>query len=487
MKKLMLHGLIFIISVLLSSFACFENGGGEDGNNNDGDQQGYEESLPADPVYDDSNAVFVAVYGSDSNGDGSFGAPFRTVQHALDVSGQGRTIVLRAGVYLESIRIRQPNITIRSHTGEWAVLQSPINDEKRDTTVMFDIDASGGKLQRLEVIGGYYYGVKFQTKWDWGDPNDRCGASRILIEDCKIHFTGRDCIKITPGCDEITIRRCEIFDSGKRDKENAEGIDNVNGDRMVVEDCNIHDIATNGVYFKGGAIDCVVQRNYIYNCGAGGVLVGFDTSPEYFDLTVNPNYYESLNGVVRNNVIFNTYSAGIGIYASFKPRIYNNTVFNAAIGVQNALHFGISFQDWDPRAKRPPTVDPEIRNNIFVKAASGEFYVVRIRYSGELGGLSSLNGMPLMSNNLYYNIDGSRCGFYDQRPANFAQNMTLMEWKDHIKGDSNSFEADPFLEANMKLTKNSPAVDRGLKNTLVRYDIDRQERLGIYDIGADEL
>jgi hypothetical protein len=60
------------------------------------------------------------------------------------------------------------------------------------------------------------------------------------------------------------VRRCEIHNTGRIyptgtpvDDMNAEGIDNVNGSRMLVEDNWIHDIATNGLYFKGGAADVV--------------------------------------------------------------------------------------------------------------------------------------------------------------------------------------------------------------------------------------
>mgnify|MGYP000947949270 CR=1 FL=1 len=49
-------------------------------------------------------------------------------------------------------------------------------------------------------------------------------------------------IKITPMSRNITIRRCEIYNTGRiypagtlLDDKNAEGIDNVNGSRMVVE------------------------------------------------------------------------------------------------------------------------------------------------------------------------------------------------------------------------------------------------------------
>ena len=145
-----------------------------------------------------------------------------------------------------------------------------------------------------EISGGRYYGIFLQTDWDaQGNPGGR-GASNIVIEDVYVHDTGRDAIKITPKSDYVTIRRAEIARSGAGyapgtplDDKNAEGIDNVNGSFAIVEDSYIHDTATTGVYFKGGATDVIVQRNRIENVGIAGVLVGFDTSPEYFD-TVQP-------------------------------------------------------------------------------------------------------------------------------------------------------------------------------------------------------
>jgi len=476
-----------VVALLLLSGCAREDGVLPDDPADPQDPAAYEETLPPDPVYDETNVLYVSTTGSDSGGDGSQGSPFRTIGCALERAEAGQSIVLRGGTYKEAVRVRLANITLRSFAGEWAVIQCPIQDPNLDVTVLFDVEASGGKLQRLEIVGGYYYGVMFQTKWDWGDASDRSGASRMLVEDCRIHDTGRDCVKITPGCDDIVIRRCEIYRSGRRDAGNAEGIDNVNGDRMTVEDCRIHDTATNGLYFKGGAQGCVVQRNVVHGCGGGGILVGFDTSPEFFDLQANPGYYESLDGTVRNNLVYDCRYAGIGVYASSKPRIYNNTVYNAALGGQNALHFGLTFQDWEPTAKRPPTVEPEIRNNIFAQAAGGDEHVVRIRHADELGGLSALSGMPAMSHNLYFRIGGGACLFYDQRPGSYAQGLGLPQWQAHISGDDGSLQGDPLLDGERKLTASSPAIDKGLDNTVVRYDIDRRARSGRYDIGGDEF
>src|SRR5690606_41503432 len=120
-----------------------------------------------------------------------------------------------------------------------------------------------------------------------------------------------------------TIRRTEIDRTGApdpagtpQDNMNADGIDNGNGSGMVVEDSYSHGTATTGLYFKGGAADVLIQRNRIENTGDAGILVGFDTSPEFFDLQLNPGYYEAIRGRVINNVVRNTGYAGIGMYAS---------------------------------------------------------------------------------------------------------------------------------------------------------------------------
>ncbi|MCB1578125.1 MAG: right-handed parallel beta-helix repeat-containing protein, partial [Xanthomonadales bacterium] len=173
--------------------------------------------------------------------------------------------------------------------------------------------------------------------WYRGDGQQGHGASNVLLENLRIHDTGRDGIKITPKCDHVTIRRSEIWNTGAADapgtpleQRNAEGIDNVGGSFMLVEDSHVHDTATTGIYFKGGASDVIIQRNRIENAGMSGILIGFDTSEEFFDLEANPEYYEALRGVVRNNLIRNTGYAGIGLYAARDAVVVNNTIIDAA-------------------------------------------------------------------------------------------------------------------------------------------------------------
>ena len=101
--------------------------------------------------------LYVSMAGSDTAGTGTLQAPFATVARALAATQPGDTVILRGGTYSGGFRVDNPNITIRSRDGEWAVITAPTNDEDKFTeTVDFNVDASGGRLQRLEIVGGYY-------------------------------------------------------------------------------------------------------------------------------------------------------------------------------------------------------------------------------------------------------------------------------------------------------------------------------------------
>ncbi|MCL2072250.1 MAG: right-handed parallel beta-helix repeat-containing protein, partial [Oscillospiraceae bacterium] len=330
------------------------------------------------------------------------------------------------------------------------------------------------KLQGIEVMGGFY-AVSFDTKWDWGQA-DRSGASNIIIEDCILHDSRNDVIKIKPGCDNITIRYNEIYNSGRAyagrpdfntGDYNSEGIDNVNGDKMHVHNNYIHDICSNGVYAKGGAIDALIENNRIERTHGAGIMVGFDTSPEFFDLTVNPKYYENIGGIVRNNLIIDAGWEGIGLYASKDAQVYNNTVVNGASGVthRSPIYFGVATQDWDNPTGCPPSVNPNIHHNIVSQPSTYENRMIDIRYATGVYafGLSALEGNPTMNNNCYY-IAGKSVTFTDNRPP-AVENMGFAAWKTHISGDTGTIEVNPALNADYMPT-NAQCAGMGIQFSL---------------------
>ncbi len=423
--------------------------------------------------------VFVATTGSDTSGTGSLAAPYATLARALAAAAAGDTVTLRGGTYTGGVRIDVPGITIQSQPGEWAVVTAPLNNANIDSTIRFEAAASGGRLSRLEITGGYYYGVMLQTTWDWGPTVPTYGASNITITDCKIHDTGRDCIKLTPLCNDVTIQRSEIYNSGRRDSSNAEGIDNVNANRLVVQDCYIHDIATNGLYAKGGATGCIIQRNVIANCGVGGIMVGFYTDAEYFSTDVNPGYYENIDGIIRNNIIVNTQMTGIGMYASLRAQVFNNTLVNVAQTAQAAVLFsaGEIYFDRNPVPLLVPNREASFQNNIVVQSAASSRDMFQIRSNGLVGGFT-------VNHNRYYHA-GSSAVFEDDRDGSlFTGN--LAQWRTHSAGESGSSEGNPQLDASHHLAAGSPCVDAGVTLTAVAEDIDQEARVGLTDIGADE-
>lgn len=429
--------------------------------------------------------LYVATNGND-NASGTFNQPLRTLPAAIQLAEPGDVIELREGLYeSEEIRINKNNLTIRSYAGEWAIIQAPLDDENIASCIWYnDPDVTGGTLERLEIIGGYYYGVSFETNWDWGLPV-RHGVSNILLHQCKIHDTGRDCVKIKPACQNIQIFACELYNSGvgpansvANGGPNAEGIDNVNGDGMQVRHCYIHNISTSGVYIKGGASNCIVEENLIYGTFEAGILLGFYTDAEFFDQDgSNPSYYECQYSLARNNIIYNTGGAGIGFFAARNCSAYHNTVITASSDFHAPLYFspGDIWID-ENTTLTPANFNIQVYNNIFIdQSGTGEEdYTVQIRDG-------ALSGINLIDYNIYQKTTGD--ALFDDG-VNWPA-FNFQSWQTQLGFDLHSQEVYPLINNNLHLMPGSPAIDAGQSSPVLR-DYDGYSRIGLPDIGADE-
>ena len=110
---------------------------------------------------------YVAVTGSDAN-DGTKDKPLQSLQKAVDTAKQGDVIELRGGTHeSREIKIRRSNLTIRSYPGEWAVIKAVTNVEDITSVLWYrEPRVKGGLLENLEIVGGYFYGIKLENNWE---------------------------------------------------------------------------------------------------------------------------------------------------------------------------------------------------------------------------------------------------------------------------------------------------------------------------------
>lgn len=422
---------------------------------------------------------------------GSIDQPFQTVRRALDAAQPGDTITLRNGVYEGGFNIDIDDLTLRSMPGEWAVIESPLTpftDGRGNSVIRYSFDVQGGRIENLEITGGYYYGVMF---WDWWDSNfdadsTHVGASGITLDGVKVHDTGVDGIKITPGANDITIINSEIYNTGRRTTSSADGIDNNNGDRMLARNNYIHDIASIGILTSGGTEGSLIEQNFVQDTAGAGIVVGFYTELEWIEPDANPGYFASIDTVARNNIVVDAGHAGIGVYGALNAQIYNNTLVNPADDAQAPIQFG-GYDMWISNTAphyyhHVASQNVSLLNNIVVTEPDNLTRMVDIREG-------SVTGPLTIDYNLYYGTSTRGVLFIDRNlTGDGTPEQTFSQWQQNYGYDLHSFVADPRLDAHWHLTANSPAIARAIGLAGLTNDFDGNPRVDEFpDQGADEF
>lgn len=426
-----------------------------------------------------SAEYFVANSGDDW-GTGAVGDPFLTIRRALDAAQPGDTITLRNGVYEGGFQIDIDNLTLRSMPGEWAVIESPLTqftDGRQNSVIRYSFDVEGGRLENVEIVGGYYYGVMF---WDWWDSDfnpgsTHVGASGVTLDGVKVHDTGVDGIKITPGANDITILNSEIYNTGRRSASSADGIDNNNGDRMVARSNYIHDVPGIGILTSGGTEDSLIEQNFIKDTGGAGIVNGFYTELEWIEPDTNPGHFASIDTIVRNNIVVDAGHAGIGIYGALNAQVYNNTLVNAADDAQAPIQFG-GYDMWvtnaAPSYEHIASVNPSVLNNIIVTNPENLTRMVDIREG-------SITGPLTLDYNQYYGTSTRGVLFIDRNlTGDGTPEQTFSQWQTNYGYDTHSLVADPQLDANWHLTANSLAIGQAIALAGLTHDFDGNSRAG---------
>ena len=120
---------------------------------------------------------YVATTGNDTTGDGSIGSPWRTIQHAVNTSSAGDTIIVRDGTYTENVMVEnKQNITIQSENGSENCI---VTANETDKPVFYLRRPFFGELTGVNISG---FTIQNATAQD----NNNAGILLWAAEHCTI-------------------------------------------------------------------------------------------------------------------------------------------------------------------------------------------------------------------------------------------------------------------------------------------------------------
>jgi hypothetical protein len=243
---------------------------------------------------------------------------------------------------------------------------------------------------------------------------------------------------------------------------------------MLVQDCYIHDIATNGLYPKGGSIGSIIERCLIRNCGGDGISMAQSSGTAFYDTVANPEYYGCRDCIARNNIIENCQGSGIDLEAALRAKVYNNTLINVANTSRGGIRFAASSFGGSPPDR--PCTDCEIINNIIVLSNATARPMLFM-------GANSHTGTLTMSNNRYFKTGGTAVYWWEPTGQ---YGLNLSGWQTSSGTDTNSTEGDPQVGADWHLLAGSPCISAAMTLAGFTDDYDGNTRGGAWDIGPDQ-
>ncbi len=387
--------------------------------------------------------LWVAPDGDDSAGDGSRGAPFRTIGRAARVATPGTAIRLVAGEHNGGHYIE--NLRGTADAPIWIGGENPLDpvgggaDEGPAAEIVGD--SEGLHLSRsafvivhdLQVRNSSGNGINAD---DSGSIDDPTASHQLVFLRLEIEDIGgdgnQDCLKLS-GLSDIVVdqsafRRCGGGFSGS-------GIDMVGVHRAVVARSVFESMAGNAVQIKGGSADVVIRRNTVRDGGARAFNLGGSTGRDFFRPPLDP---ASPNAEARRlRVYANLIEGGDTPFAfvgCVDCLVANNTVIEPANWLMRILQETSSGDGYEFE----PARDGQVINNIFV------FRRAQIRTYLNIGGGTAPETFSF-SNNLWFAIDD---------PSRSAPELPAAE-ADGIVG------LDPLLGADAAIGPESPAAGAG--------------------------
>jgi hypothetical protein len=238
-----------------------------------------------------------------------------------------------------------------------------------------------------------------------GPPYANLTEHVLFIHDY-IHHCGLSALKSSQSF-EVEVRESELTDNLTAGNPL---IDFAGCHDMRVIGSLVHDGVAEGIQMKGGAYDCLVEGNTIYNLGDSGINLGEATGTMFY----LPGYtdWEAQDSIAANNLLYGPMVDGILVQGCNGCTVAHNTMWLASpkffvrgLSTQNGMGADIN------------TVGLVLEDNIF--AASG---TVPIPLN-----IPPPNAMGLVQGyNLYYSLAGPLAGAYSDTPIGGPGNVVDM-------------------------------------------------------------
>lgn len=297
--------------------------------------------------------IFVSPAGNNQTGDGSRGAPFQTVNRALQSVRAGDAIRLLPGEYTGGAYIA--NISGTTEGPIW------FGGEPGQPKPVFKGGQAGIHISRprylivenLEISGASGNGINCD---DGGQFADSEAARHVVFRNIDFRDIGsgknQDGLKLS-GLNDFFVLNCSFT----RVSINGSGIDHVGCHRGLIANC-VFTEGGNSVQCKGGSEDIEIRANRFKDVAGRGVNIGGSTGLTLFrpPLSTNSPNWEARKIRVFANLFVGTEAPACFVNAT-DCIAANNTIVNPTRFIVRILQESVS---------KDPYVFPRCGNNQFV-------------------------------------------------------------------------------------------------------------------------
>ncbi len=422
---------------------------------------------------------YVATNGNDKNSGVEESKPFRTIQRGIDAIRAGDTLLVRDGVYRESLNIKKSGtaanpITIAPHGNG-----SPVIDGKEERI---------GKAGALITVSksDYLTFKGFELRNSGGRGIRVQGSSHVTIEDCQVH-------------------ECQsggVFANGNQ--------------HLKVVGCNVHHCASQFLSVGGRAFtvavfirrcqDTTIENNRVYENSGEGISIDRGCQ----------------RATVRRNICYDNRDVQINVVSAKEVAVDSNLCYHTGrqeyINLDGKRAYGIAKSDKKQYQEKGVwhTQSLTVTNNIVVGCGAGfgadntagsltNFVLAHNTFVNCIGAGIEINSKfkhnnTIVENNLIAATNGNklvdapsesivwRHNLWSNRPSNgvFNPNTDVVAPNPGLANMDAPVVAGQLSAELFKLVQASPAINKGTQG-IINMDFFGVARDTVPDIGAHEF